>query len=571
MSDVLIHGIYLKSFKGIGDNGVRLAPLQKMNFLVGPNNSGKSSILQFLARYLHGKRDGEWSRNYVQEDIPIGKHAGDVKFGFGKSIEIVQQALPKAIPAGLIGQMEDKDGFVWVTPDANGRAICLLDWDMTSAEKFLSEPEWNKAWIGLTNGTGGDKSDWIPLVLRTVARIVSPTSSGSQKLPKVRLIPAIRQISGGDSLEDSSGSGLINELAKLQNPDFHNQEQRSIFRKIEQFVRSVTGVGDTDIEVPYERTHLVVRMGGKALPLSALGTGIHEIVMLAAFCTLAENEIVCLEEPEIHLHPLLQRKLIRYLHGKTSNQYFIATHSSAMLNVVPSAVFAVTQQHDETHIRIASTLNDKFEICRTLGYQASDLLQSNAIIWVEGPSDRVYLLHWIKAVAPDLVEGIDFSVMFYGGRLLSHLSAEDEEVGEFIALRRLNRNVAVVMDSDKSSSHACVNATKKRIIAELGQDGFVWLTAGREIENYIPPSLLENAVCSVSGIESSQPRSMGQYDHAYKYKDKKGHEFVADKIKIARAVAAKKADLSVLDLRKRVDELVAFIRNSSAQGRHDGD
>jgi predicted ATP-dependent endonuclease of OLD family len=293
--------------------------------------------------------------------------------------------------------------------------------------------------------------------------------------------------------------------------------------------------------------------------------------MLAAFCTLAENEIVCLEEPEIHLHPLLQRKLIRYLHGETNNQYFVATHSSAMLDVVPSVVFAVTQQHGETHIRLASTPNDKFEICRALGYQASDLLQSNAIIWVEGPSDRIYLLHWIKAVAPDLVEGIDFSVMFYGGRLLSHLSAEDEEVGEFIALRRLNRNVAVVMDSDKSSSHAHVNATKKRIIAELGQDGFVWLTAGREIENYILPSLLANAVCSVSGIESSQLRSMGQYDHAYKYKDKKGYESVADKIKIARAVAAEKADLSVLDLRKRVDELVAFIRNSSAQGRHDDD
>jgi len=76
--------------------------------------------------------------------------------------------------------------------------------------------------------------------------------------------------------------------------------------------------------------------------------------------------------------------------------------------------------------------------------------------------------------------------MFYGGRLLSHLSADDELVSDFITLNRLNRNVAVVMDSDKASDAADVSGTKRRIAAGLKQNcGFDWITKGREIENYL--------------------------------------------------------------------------------------
>jgi hypothetical protein len=39
-----------------------------------------------------------------------------------------------------------------------------------------------------------------------------------------------------------------------------------------------------------------------------------------------------------------------------------------------------------------------------------------------GPSDRLYLLHWLKALDPDLTEGLHFPSMLYGGKLLGHLS-----------------------------------------------------------------------------------------------------------------------------------------------------
>jgi hypothetical protein len=88
--------------------------------------------------------------------------------------------------------------------------------------------------------------------------------------------------------------------------------------------------------------------------------------------------------------------------------------------------------------------------------------------------------------------------MFYGGRLLSHLTALDPEVDEFISLKRLNRFISIVIDSDKSSSQARINDTKTRIKKEFNDgSGSAWITKGREIENYIDITVLQNAVKAV--------------------------------------------------------------------------
>src|SRR4029078_1131837 len=120
-----------------------------------------------------------------------------------------------------------------------------------------------------------------------------------------------------------------------------------------------------------------------------------------------------------------------------------------------------------------------------------------AVIWVEGPSDRIYVRHWIKAVAPDLTEGIHYSIMFYGGRLLSHLSANDDDVTEFINLRSLNQHLALIMDSDKASEQDPINDTKQRLQREFARaPGCAWVTSGREIENYVDHEILQRAVQS---------------------------------------------------------------------------
>ena len=85
-----------------------------------------------------------------------------------------------------------------------------------------------------------------------------------------------------------------------------------------------------------------------------------------------------------------------------------------------------------------------------------------------------------KSADPRLIEGVHYSIMFYGGRLLSHLSADDPEVMDFISLRRLNRFIMIVMDSDRSVPRGRLNATKRRVRDEFDRGpGFAWITKGR--------------------------------------------------------------------------------------------
>lgn len=183
--------------------------------------------------------------------------------------------------------------------------------------------------------------------------------------------------------------------------------------------------------------------------------------------------------------------------------------------------YSIKQQGGVTLIDRAKLNQDRYAICADLGHRASDIIQSNAVIWVEGPSDRIYLKHWISLVSPDLVEGIHYSIMFYGGRLLSHLTANDDDVDEFIELRALNRNLAVLIDSDKRSARTPITKTKQRLQQEfMEHGGIAWITKGREVENYIDSGLLQAALKAVHSRMYEGPMTGGQFDDALRYKQK---------------------------------------------------
>jgi hypothetical protein len=315
------------------------------------------------------------------------------------------------------------------------------------------------------------------------------------------------------------------------------------------------------------------------IPLSQSGSGLKTIIIVLIYIHLVPDVnkrplsdfVFGFEELENNLHPALLRRLLSYLRRINEKHhciFFLTTHSNVEIDLFSkdkqAQILHVTHDGKQAISRTVKTYIESRGILDDLDVRASDLLQANGIIWVEGPSDRIYLNRWIELWSNgELHEGNHYQCVFYGGRLLAHLSSrEPDVVEEGISILRANRNSAILIDSDKRNQQAKLNDTKKRIISEVEANGGVsWVTKGKEIENYIPASAI------ASWKELSDVRQVDQYGDFFDYLDGvskgQGKHYASRKSLLAENVAphmTREILGGVLDLGEKLEELCLTIR-----------
>jgi predicted ATPase len=274
--------------------------------------------------------------------------------------------------------------------------------------------------------------------------------------------------------------------------------------------------------------------------------------------------VFCIEEPENNLHPTLLRRLLDFLVKKIGSEQaalILTTHSGVAIDWGTrrknTSTYHVRRIEDASRVFAVQEYRATRDLINDLDIRASEILQANGVVWVEGPTDRTYINNWINLLTDGkLIEGDHYSVMYYGGKLLSHLNClAPDEATKSIQLLRMNRNFAVVIDSDKrklpsGKTRSDLNATKKRIIQEtMDSDGLVWVTQGKEIENYISSRLIKM-------VSNDEDKNVDKFESVPDALTR------ADKISLAHNVAelSEDQDLDHLDLRARVTELVDRIR-----------
>lgn len=337
--------------------------------VAGPNNMGKTTLLQAIATWHLALTRWRELNDYQ-------RHGG----GYTKA-PIARQAF-YSVPLRAFDMLwhkrdQDSRGQIEIILRVNG-IDTTVEIIKDSTEQAYVRPARDAKPGYLRNGDNFPVPVFVPAI------------SGLGIEEPVYQQPKINQLLG----QGKPGDVLRNLLVQAnQNEDAWERLTASIHRMFGYRLLPPETSGPSII-VKYKES------GDEEYDIASAGSGLQQVLMLLTFLNTRQGATLLIDEPDAHLHVILQDGIyneLREAARKTNSQLIIATHSEVVINAVgPKDICALLGKPK----RLADDEKEAL-IFSLRALSNMDIMlagQERKIIYAEGHTDMDILRAWAKAL-----------------------------------------------------------------------------------------------------------------------------------------------------------------------------
>jgi predicted ATPase len=237
------------------------------------------------------------------------------------------------------------------------------------------------------------------------------------------------------------------------------------------------------------------RAGIPRLDIASAGSGFHQVLMLLAFLYARDGAVLLLDEPDAHLHIVLQEQIytrLRRVATERQAQLIVATHSEVIIDGTSPG--NITSFYRAPHVLVQDVERDQVrEALKRL--TSLDLLLADSargFLYLEGETDFRLLRAWARALGHRAAQWFEVRD---GGPAWAEMRGRNprEARAHFFALKAVRAELAglILLDGDNR------DIPPRELRAE-GLDILVW--PRYEAESYlVHPEALRRYVLKATG------------------------------------------------------------------------
>ena len=222
----------------------------------------------------------------------------------------------------------------------------------------------------------------------------------------------------------------------------------------------------------YIRAEYQMTEQGAPLDIASAGSGFQQVLMLLAFLNTRRNAVMLLDEPDAHLHMILQDAIyheLRSTAARHGSQLIVATHSEVVINTVEPRELVVTLSQP----RLVADNQERSRLISSLRVLSNaDVTQAlvvRGILYVEDYTDINILRAWAETLqhrASGLLTTELESYLIHPDALARFVTAQ---VGAGVARQHVDdmltwwrREWPPALADDPLGDHPFLNGTKAR-------------------------------------------------------------------------------------------------------------